>query len=163
MEKFKKILRIPALCCATGLFVVLLIALIVVSTKTYSLGTYVYEDSIAGNTIKFEVTLEKGNDAISGVTTIAANGETNYHEGAVKYKVTNGELFTAEINNQDNYTKVGKIDAFELSCQENGVSIVMTNHSAVNSRTTMIVFMIISLAGAIASGVYTILSKKFNY
>ena len=160
MEKFKKFLKIPALCFATGLFVVLLIALIVMSSQSYSRGTYVGEETIFGAKIKIEMNIKDDSNIVAGITTVAG-GTTEFEENEMKYKVTDGEIFTSG-DNGENYNRVGKIDAYKISVSSDGYSMTLTNKSATAARTTIIVFMVISLAGAIDSGIYTILSKKNN-
>lgn len=158
MEKLKTFFKIPALCCTTGLFIVLLIALIVMSSQSYSRGTYVGEETVFGAKIKIEMNLKDDSNVVAGITSIVG-GATEFEENEMKYKITNGEIFTSK-DNGENYNRVGKIDAYKISVSSDGYSMTLTNKSATAARATIIVFMVISLAGAIASGIYTILSKK---
>lgn len=97
---------------------------------------------------------------VEGITSIVG-GTTEFEENELKYKVTDGEIFTSQ-DNGENYKHIGKIDAYKISVSSDGYSMTLTNKSATAARARIIVFMVISLAGAIASGIYTILSKKNN-
>ena len=155
LEKLKKFLKVPALCCACGLFAVLLIALIVISTKPYSLGAYTSEEKFLGHPVKYEFTFKDNENAVDIIS-----AEGHRQEETYKYKIVDGKLYIAPTFNPNNFSQVGKINAFEFSRYESGISMVFTNRGAVGARAALIVFMVLSAGGAIASGVYIVLSKK---
>ena len=73
MEKLKKFLQIPALCCTSAIFVILLVVLIVVSSQSYSHGTYTGEETVFGAKIKIEMNLKDDNNAVGAITTVVGN------------------------------------------------------------------------------------------
>ncbi len=158
MEKLKKFLQIPALCCTSAIFVILLVALIVVSSQSYSHGTYTGEETVFGAKIKFEMNLKDDNNAVAAITSVVGN-DSKFEEEELKYKVTNGEIFISSDSGV-NYTNIGKIDTYKIEMSGAGYSMTLTNNGATTARTVMIVFMIIFGAAAVASTTYTIIDKK---
>lgn len=161
MEKIKKILQIPALCCASAIFVILLIALIIMSSQSYTHGTYVGEETIFGAKIKIEMNLKNNNNAVASITTVTGE-DSEFEENEMKYKVADGVFFTSS-DNGENYTSIGKIDAYKISVSESGYSMTLTNKGATTARTVLIVFMVIFGAAAVASATYTVINKIKRY
>jgi len=158
MEKLKKFLKIPALCLSVGLFVVYLVTLIVNCVKPYSNSTYVYDDSMAGVNIKMELTLNNNGKATME-TTIKNTIDTEYQKEEVFYKVVDGKLMITYVEGGE-YDAMGDINAFEIKVADSGYSITIKNQGEETARALYIVFMVIGICGAAASGIYIALSKK---
>jgi len=167
MEKIKrfiqnKIFKWSAFALSSVIFVSFLICLIVVCSRSYSFGTYVYEETMAGNTIKMEIELDDDNEGeISTIVTVG--GETQYSEIEFNYKVIDGVLFCAEKTDPE-FEVMGKITSFEIVSEttESGVAlkIVATNHGAVALKTVSIVMVCVFGVATVVSGLYIYLTRK---
>ena len=158
MEKLKKFLKIPALCLSVGLFVVYLVTLIVNCVKPYSNSTYVYDDSMAGVNIRWEFSLNnngKGTMKTGIKNAIGAEDQTE----EIFYKVVDGKFMVAYVEGGE-YEQMGNINAFEIKIASSGYYIIAKNQGEETARALYIVFMLIGICGAAASGIYIALSKK---
>ncbi len=159
MKNLKKFLKLPALCCSIGLFVVFLVVLIVNCVKPYSNSPYVYEDSMAGVTVKIEVTLNNGGKGTIE-TTMENASDTQYEKDEIYYKIIDGKLMYSYNENGTYGNELGEIDAFEIKAVDSVYRIAMKNHGEEAARVFYIIFMSIGVVGAAASGIYIALSKK---
>ena len=162
MQKLKKLLKLPALCLSLVIFVTFTITLIVTCSKSYSTGTYRYEESMAGVSIEMTATLKNDNTGVLEMT-ITAMGDMEHTEQEFYYKVKDGNLYCAIKEDPDDYELMGEINAFEISMtneEYQGIAVVATNNGAVALKITSIVLMSVFAACALASGIYIYLSKR---
>ncbi len=152
-DKIKVLLQWPALCCSTFIFLFFLVVLIVNCVKPYSNSPYVYEETIGNYNINIEMRLEP--NGIATMETVMKNADhKQYQKEDVYYEVVNGELIYSYTRNSYEKNKMGKINAFEITITEGETSITLTNHGEETARAFYIVFMLIGIAGAGASGFY---------
>jgi len=92
-------------------------------------------------------------------TTIKNTIDTEYQKEEVFYKVVDGKLMITYVEGGE-YNAMGDINAFEIKVADSGYSITIKNQGEETARALYIVFMVIGICGAAASGIYIALSKK---
>ena len=163
MKKFKQFLKWPALCISSLILITFTIVLIVTCTKEYSIGTYTYEETMAGITLQCDITLDEFNNGTLEMSYFSIE-ESDYMKYEFNYKIINGKLFGALVEEPDDYAFLGTIDAFEIEMSTNSTGyplrIIATNNGAVALKVVSIVLMSVFGATTLASIIYIYLSKK---
>ena len=158
-DKIKVLLQWPALCCSAFIFLFFLIVLIVNCTKPYSNSPYTYEESIGSFTVNIEITLDNNGKATTQ-TTIKNASDTQQQKEVVYYEVVDGKLMYSYTKNSFNSNEMGNVNAFGITVAEGKSSITLVNHGEEIARAIYIVFMLIGVAGAAASGFYIFMIKR---
>ena len=160
MNKFKtffnKFAKIPAIILASAIFLAFMITLIVTCTKDFSYGEYTHKETKAGVTRTFELDLDDEHEG--EVTTITVSStDYNVDETEFTYVVNEGKLFL-KMRGETEFEYIGEITPFKLSIVSG--NITAKNNGAIALLVVSIVMMSLSGLSAIASGIYTHLSKK---
>ena len=152
MERLRKFFRVPSLCISLAVFIAFAIILIVTSIGEYSLGTYSYHESMAGQTIQSDLVLEKNNQGYCASSWVEG-GRLNFDHYYFKYQVIGGHLFISQ-EGISGYRSVGEINAFKIVSQDEYHTAVAVNRSAIALAITSGILIAISLVGVIMSSKY---------
>jgi len=153
--KPKNLLKWPAFLVSTLAFVAFLITAIVTCTRTFSYGTYSFEETKNGETYRIELELDDEMEAEIKETSITES-DINYSEREIKFRVVGNKLYCTENKTSTKLEYTGDISAFELNL---GV-VKLKNKGAEALYICSIVFSGVFVSCALINLAYILTSKK---